>query len=293
MLDQLMTNIAIRRGPTVEKTDEKHTVVDRKTHTGSWNVFDRVETETRLRPTPVISSRWKRHNLEDEDDGLPPAQNLSTKKRKSRVSAPGLPSKSNITAKTEHEAARRASTGKSTQPRSESEEPLSHNKFRKHETQLPTPSASHAASSTPAVLGRTIIDLESSPEREVKDQNGNQTTEIKDEPLFAGYVANTILLVTASNQADKAPAAVPFSACQRFDEIFSTLVTELGLPVDTGKKVKAMSATYTWNGKRHRIRRGKKLDWHRFIKAIRKGWESESTKFEDECEIEMVLHVDE
>lgn len=292
-LDQLMTSVAIRRGPTLKKTDNKHTVVDRQALTDSWNVFDEVETKTRLRSSPMNSTRWKRHISENEDDELPPNQQQSTKKRKPRVSAPDHTSKSNTAAKKGKEAARSVSTGKLPQPRSESEEPLSHHKSWKPQTQLQTPSSSHAASVTPTVLGHTVIDLESSPEREVKDQDGNKIAQIKDEPLFAGHVAKTVLLVTASNQADKAPAAVPFSACQRFDEIFSTLVTELGLHPDTGKKVKAMSATYTWNGKRHRIRRDKKLDWHRFIKAIRKGWESETTKFEDECEIEMVLHVDE
>jgi hypothetical protein len=147
--------------------------------------------------------------------------------------------------------------------------------------QHPTPSI------TPAVRFPIIIDLmTSSPEPSKTDQD---SAHIKEEPLFAGAKARTVLLVSASNQSDKAPISVSLSLCKGIDCLFATLITERGLSA-VARKISLISATYTWNGKRHGMRKGNSDDWLRFTKAVRKAWDTE--KFDDECEIEMMLHVE-
>lgn len=218
---------------------------------------------TRLRPSSSISHQWKRHISADVED--PP---LLQKRRRP-------------------------------QP-----QPQPH-RF--------TPPISYAPSATPTVSSPPqVIDLGSSPERElprVKTSNDKppnpidaekktesrakiNTADIKSEPIFAGHRARTFLRVEASND-DKAPITVPFAGWKTSEQLFSTLIKEQGLRPEVGKKVKQISATYTWNKRRHGIRRGREEDWDRFCKTIQKAWELESDKFEDECEIEMVLHVEE
>ncbi len=227
--------------------------------------------------------------------------------------ASDFPPESVNPAKRRKEAARTAIGETPLESGSDSERPLIH-KRRQAQPQPLTPPTLNAPPATPAISSHSsVIDLESHPERELpkkQDTNDNlpgskntvrgtslkaetNPTKLKGEPIFAGDRAKTVLLVTASNEPNKAPITVPFTACRTSEQLFSTLINEQGLRSEAGKKVKQISATYTWNQKRHGIRRGRPEDWDRFCKAVRKAWESESDKFEDECEIEMMLHVDE
>lgn len=195
---------------------------------------------------------------------------------------------------------------------SDSETPLLH-KRRQPQPQQFTPPTSHTPSATSAVSTHPpFIDLDPSPDRELpkkqasndepsnanpSEKNTSLATDInpariKGEPVFVGYRARTVLRVEASNDG-KAPITVPFDSWKTSEQLFSTLIKEQGLRSEVGKKVRQISATYTWNRRRHGIRRGREADWDRFCKTVQKAWELESDKFEDECEIEMVLHVDE
>jgi len=64
---------------------------------------------------------------------------------------------------------------------------------------------------------------------------------------------------------------VPFDSWKTFEKPFSTLIKEQGLRSEIGKKVKTISATYTWNKRRHGIRRGREEDWDRFSKTVQKA----------------------
>lgn len=189
---------------------------------------------------------------------------------------------------------------------SDSEPPRLHKRRRSQPQQLTAP---HAPSATlSALISPPLTNLSSSPEKELpKQKTGDNTlnpteektsfmTEIdpantKGEPLCVAHRTKTVLLVEASNDS-KAPITVPFAAWKTSEELFTSLIREQGLRPELGKKVKQISATYSWNKRRHGLRRGREDDWDRFCNTVQKGWEMEADRFEEECEIGMVLHVD-
>ena len=126
----------------------------------------------------------------------------------------------------------------------------------------------------------------------IKDEA--QPINIKGEPLSLEILTKTILRVTASNETDKAPISVSLNLCRTSDQLFTTLVNERGVRLEAAKKVSVISATYTWSGKRHGIRRGKVEDWTRFCRALQRAWDSEEGNgFRmNECEVDMIMHVD-
>ena len=99
------------------------------------------------------------------------------------------------------------------------------------------------------------------------------------------------MLVSSSSQKEKAPVAVYFNNYRSSSDVFATLIKERGLRPDVGKKVSSIPATFSWNGRRLGLRRGDSDDWVRFCRTVRQAWESEEVAYE--CEVEMVLDVDE
>ena len=106
-------------------------------------------------------------------------------------------------------------------------------------------------------------------------------------------MVRTTFIVTASNQLDMAPVMVPFMFCKTFDRLFDTLIFECGIRPESAKTVSNISATYSWNGKRMRIRRGRPEDWNLFHKGLCKAWVQGNERLEEGCEVEMMVHVDE
>ncbi|KAL8791643.1 MAG: hypothetical protein Q9195_005726 [Heterodermia aff. obscurata] len=102
----------------------------------------------------------------------------------------------------------------------------------------------------------------------------------------------TSLLVSLSNQPDRAPANVPLSQCPTLPDFFQTLITERKLTTKLASKLDEVSAKYTWDGKRHLIRKARPRDWVIFVETVRKAWERNASRFEEDgCEVEMVVHV--
>ncbi|KAK4690646.1 hypothetical protein P7C71_g6190, partial [Lecanoromycetidae sp. Uapishka_2] len=134
---------------------------------------------------------------------------------------------------------------------------------------------------------QAVIPIDSDSEGE------NKPVKIKAEPLSSDALTKTILLVKASTM-DKAPLTVPLSSYSTPSLLFSTLLRDLRLPQALHQKVHTISATYAWNGKELLIRKNDLDDWKRFCKAVRSAWETLADNFNDEneCEVRMVVHVD-
>ena len=106
-------------------------------------------------------------------------------------------------------------------------------------------------------------------------------------------MVRTNFVVTASNQRNMPPVTVPFMFCKTFDRLFDTLIFECNIRSESAKTVSNISAKYTWNGKSVRIRRGRHEDWNVFYKGLCKAWDHGNERFEEGCEVEMILHLDE
>lgn len=159
-----------------------------------------------------------------------------------------------------------------------------------HAAAVPTPTAT----SNPA--GATVeVEGASSDEPEVVTHNPvpQHPVIIKLEPLSYDQLFQTTLHVSASNQPGLAPATVGFGLCKTMEELFTTMIAEYDI-TSTSRITKA-SATYTWNGKRHLLRRDRQEDWVLFCNAIKKAWSKEENRLsflEDGCGIEMMVHAD-
>ena len=115
---------------------------------------------------------------------------------------------------------------------------------------------------------------------------------VKTEQLSYESMAKTTFIVTASNQPTIAPVIVPFTSCKTFDRLFETLISECDVRAESAKRVSKISAKNTWNGKQVRIRKGRTEDWTILYTGLCKAWNYESERFEDGCEVEMVIHID-
>ena len=114
--------------------------------------------------------------------------------------------------------------------------------------------------------------------------------DVDQELLLEDAIERTMFLVVDGVQKDILQVTVPLSSCGATSEqLFSALIEARNLSPEAARRVNFISATYTWNGKGQALRRGNADDWNRFCRKIDKAWETE--KFDDECEIEMNVHV--
>jgi len=115
----------------------------------------------------------------------------------------------------------------------------------------------------------------------------NPPTAPKTEILPLAISTKISLIVTASTQQTLAPVTVSLadytSTHSDFYNFFDFLAQECELG-DRAEDVTAISATYTWNGRKHRFRRAKmEVDGRTFVEHVRGAVEG--------AEVEMLLHV--
>ena len=120
-----------------------------------------------------------------------------------------------------------------------------------------------------------------------------QGASVKSECVSDDILAATFFTVTASNQPTMAPVTVAFKYCSSFDLFFPTMIAECGIRDIPDNKIMAISATYTWNQKKHRIRRNRAEDWTVFCTALGKTWDRNADQFQDGCEVALLIHVEE
>ncbi|MCJ1283769.1 hypothetical protein MMC26_003100 [Xylographa opegraphella] len=114
---------------------------------------------------------------------------------------------------------------------------------------------------------------------------------IKAQRLSSEIMSKTTLLVTATNLHDMAPVTVKLSCFKGFRSFLDFLADECVLG-DLSKKVTDVSATYTWNGRKHRFRKERlDVDWLAFCKVLRDAFQTNPTLTKQGSEVEMLLHV--
>lgn len=166
-----------------------------------------------------------------------------------------------------------------------------------------TPSAIRKHRPTPASTQTPSVPSTCRPSVAPSDADRTRTTsefpieiedspaKVKTEPLSGDALTKTILFVTASNKT-KAPLTVPLNSCRTSVQLFATLITELRIPSNVARNVEEISVTYTWGERALLIRKNNSDHWSRFCNTIRKAWESSAYRFNDKCEVEMVVHVE-
>ncbi|MCJ1394070.1 hypothetical protein MMC18_006948 [Xylographa bjoerkii] len=114
---------------------------------------------------------------------------------------------------------------------------------------------------------------------------------IKAEQLSSDIMSKTTLLVTATNLQDMAPVTVKLECYKGFPSFLGFLAEECVLG-DLSSKVTDASATYTWNGRKHRFRKERlDVDWQAFCNELREAFQKNPTFTKQGCEVGMLLHV--
>ncbi|MCJ1437563.1 hypothetical protein MMC27_006950 [Xylographa pallens] len=161
------------------------------------------------------------------------------------------------------------------------------------------------ASGEPAYQDDTIIELSDDAESaEATHQSSRSTglmtpmsnkfeakTKIKAEQLSSEIMSKTTLLVTATHLQDMAPVTVKLECFQGFANFLDFLAEECVLGA-LSSKVTDVSATYTWNGRKHRFRKERlDVDWRAFCNELRDAFQKNPTFAQQGCEVGMLLHV--
>lgn len=104
----------------------------------------------------------------------------------------------------------------------------------------------------------------------------------------------TVLVVSASNGSNDAPARAYFKQSWTVPEIFEALLDECDVRGQAAEAVSTIKATFIWNKRAQLLRKDKPDDWNIFMEALRRAWNKHRNYFvESGCEIEMILCVEE
>lgn len=118
------------------------------------------------------------------------------------------------------------------------------------------------------------------------------TSVISHPSLPTNVIACTRLLISASSQSDLAPAIIRMPICSGIDALFAKLGSECDISPEMINKISNISATYTWSGEKHRLRKSNEEDFDLFHEILATAWEKDAAFFFDGCKIHMHLHVD-
>ena len=100
------------------------------------------------------------------------------------------------------------------------------------------------------------------------------------EHLPLEVILRTTFIVTVSSQPTIAPVVAPFTLCTTFNALFETLISECGIRPKLSQRITKISVMNTWDGRQIRIRKGRLEDWEG------------GTQFDEGCEVETIVHVD-
>ena len=102
----------------------------------------------------------------------------------------------------------------------------------------------------------------------------------------------TTLLVSASNQLSRGPVMLRLQSLNLSGDLFDMLFTECSIHPESVQMALDMTATFTFNGRKQRIRRHKPEDLEIFYSTIQKPWQKTPDAFSEVFEIEILIHVD-
>lgn len=118
------------------------------------------------------------------------------------------------------------------------------------------------------------------------------TSVVSHRSLPTNVIAGTRFLISASSQSDLAPAIIRMPMCSGIDALFAKMGSECDLSPEMINKISNISATYTWSGEMHRLRKSNEEDFALFHEILETAWEKDAARFVDGCKIHMLLHVD-
>ena len=85
---------------------------------------------------------------------------------------------------------------------------------------------------------------------------------------------------------------VLFTNYNNVQALFYKLIIGGSINESLARAVLEMSATFTWNGRGHLLRKGDKSDWSFFIRDLERAWEREVDRFVDNnCEVDILVHT--
>lgn len=279
---------------------------DQHEYENAYNFLEYEEKATVLRPRPE-ASKWTRTVTEDIYDHRTKQSSQKSSHSRPQAPTPSLSSRPEIAPKSKKRRRVNNPPGRNLEDSDDSDAPL----ITRQSVQkpLPTPTTTCTTSVAPTrtsssartlTQNQVFVSVDSASEDEqsrgrtskhnVVIEAKDWPVDIKDEPLSGQALTKTVLFVSASNE-DKAPLTVRLSSCRTSNQIFATLITELEILPEHARNVKHISVTYNWSGKRLLIRKGNSDDWYRFFRTVRMAWDSSAKKFDDECEVEMTVHV--
>lgn len=73
-------------------------------------------------------------------------------------------------------------------------------------------------------------------------------------------------------------------------QLFTHLSGQLGINLDA---VAIISVNFPWGGEVIHLRQGRQEDFDKFQEILRQAWMKDPSAFQEGCEIEILLHVDE
>ena len=128
--------------------------------------------------------------------------------------------------------------------------------------------------------------------RSVLDQaSKTETVKVKTEHLSSEIMSKTILSVTATSQQDMGPVTVKLECFTGFPSFFDFLAEECILN-DLTDEITAITATYTWSGRKHRFRKERfDVDWEAFCAELKDAFGKNPAFARQGCNVDMLLHV--
>ena len=91
----------------------------------------------------------------------------------------------------------------------------------------------------------------------------------------------------------RGPVRVPLSSCRTSESLFTNLLSERKISQEVRNRVSDVTIAFPWNKETFGIRKGRSEDWAYFSESLRKAWEKESHRFDEGCNIDIMIHVDE
>lgn len=110
--------------------------------------------------------------------------------------------------------------------------------------------------------------------------------------ISAEVIAVTTFAVSSSNRLSRGPVILNLWSLDISSDLFDTLVAECKIRPNLVHKVEDITATFPFDGRKQRIRRGKPEDLTIFYSTIQRLWQKRPNLFSDPYEIEILIHVD-
>ena len=248
----------------------------------------------------------KQHESLADDDETP-----KKRKRPHRSSLPNQMPKLDEPAEKEGKIPQVVQSSKIRPHESDSDSDVPLLRKRRCQPQLMTTGESNVLPTTPNVRKRTnIVDLEDDaglaeyarlslvPQSQQKAQAVKIKTEgpnsdAKVESLSVEMISCTYLRVSADNMVGKGPVRVPFELYKTSERLFTSLMSERKIRHDQRPRVSDITATFPWSKESIGIRKGRYEDWTYFCECLRKAWVTESHRFGEGCNVDIMIHVDE